>query len=59
MNSLQQFLAMGGYASYVWSAYGIAALILLGNVGLALHTKRTIKRKLRKHFQFEKQSHAS
>ena len=32
MTGWQTFLAMGGYAAYVWSAYGasIAALLALG-----------------------------
>lgn len=28
MNSLQHFLNMGGYAVYVWSAYGCTAVLL-------------------------------
>ena len=28
--SLADYLAMGGYAAYVWSAFGIALLLLLG-----------------------------
>ena len=27
---VSEFLAMGGYAGYVWSAFGITALVLLG-----------------------------
>lgn len=27
---LQRFFAMGGYAAYVWPAYGIALLALVG-----------------------------
>jgi heme exporter protein D len=27
--SLTEFLAMGGYAPYVWSAYGFAAVVLI------------------------------
>ncbi|MCG5243934.1 heme exporter protein CcmD [Azospirillum doebereinerae] len=27
---MTDFLAMGGYAAYVWPAYAIAALVLLG-----------------------------
>ena len=30
MDSLSTYLAMGGYASFVWSAYGIAAIVLGG-----------------------------
>jgi heme exporter protein D len=28
---LQNFLHMGGYAGYVWSAYGLTAVVLIGN----------------------------
>ena len=27
---MNEFLHMGGYAAYVWPAYGIATLVLLG-----------------------------
>jgi len=30
MQSISNFFAMGGYAGFVWSAYGAAALILIG-----------------------------
>ena len=29
MEALRQFLAMGGYAVFVWPAYGVAAAVLL------------------------------
>lgn len=29
---MSDFLAMGGYAVWVWSAYGLTAVILLANV---------------------------
>jgi heme exporter protein CcmD len=28
---LQEFFRMGGYAAYVWTAYGLTALVLLLN----------------------------
>jgi heme exporter protein CcmD len=28
---LQKFFEMGGYAGYVWSAYGLTALVLIWN----------------------------
>ncbi len=28
--SLEQFLAMGGYAAYVWPSYGVSALLIAG-----------------------------
>jgi heme exporter protein D len=30
---LSEFLAMGGYAGYVWSAFGFALVVLLGLLG--------------------------
>jgi len=35
-----QFLAMGGYAAFVWSAYGLAALVLVGLLVTTLHGVR-------------------
>jgi heme exporter protein D len=28
-NSLDAFLAMGGYGEYIWGAYGLTALLML------------------------------
>ncbi|RYY96544.1 MAG: heme exporter protein CcmD [Comamonadaceae bacterium] len=40
-NSLQDFLAMSGYGRYVWSAFGITALVLaLETAQLAFHRRR-------------------
>jgi len=30
MSAIETFLAMGGYARFVWPAYGLAALVLGG-----------------------------
>lgn len=32
MSEFKEFLHMGGYASYVWSAYAITFVVLLVNV---------------------------
>ncbi|WP_231910626.1 heme exporter protein CcmD [Candidatus Nitrosoglobus terrae] len=37
---------MGGYALYVWTAYGIAAVILIGNIVHALLRQRRIIRQI-------------
>jgi heme exporter protein D len=37
MSALAVWFAMGGYAGFVWPAYGIAAVVL---GGLALHSWR-------------------
>ncbi|RJS92073.1 heme exporter protein CcmD [Salinisphaera sp. Q1T1-3] len=46
-DSVQEFLAMGGYARYVWSAYGIAAVVLVFNVLRPLVAHRRLKRRIR------------
>jgi heme exporter protein D len=39
---LSDFLAMGGYAAYVWPAYGFAALVL---IGLLMQSWRSSRRR--------------
>ncbi|GAB3683934.1 heme exporter protein CcmD [Salinisphaera aquimarina] len=43
----QQFWAMGGYAPFVWSSYGIAAVVLLGNIITPLIAHRVLLRRIR------------
>jgi heme exporter protein D len=37
---MSEFFSMGGYAGYVWSAYGITLAVLVLNVWLALRRRR-------------------
>lgn len=30
--SVQEFFAMGGYAFYVWTSYGVTLIVLLANI---------------------------
>jgi heme exporter protein D len=46
MSTVREFLAMGGYAPYVWSAYGLTAVLLLGNLWLAFRRERQILQEL-------------
>lgn len=49
MKSLSEFLAMGGYAFFVWTAYGIATVVLAANVVLPiLHKRRLLAELARK-----------
>jgi heme exporter protein D len=36
---LQKFFAMGGYAGFVWSAYGLTFLVLVWNTWSAIHSE--------------------
>ena len=40
MESLRSFLAMGGYAAYVWPAFLVAALVMAGQVATTLLSLR-------------------
>lgn len=46
IKSLLQFLNMGGFAFYVWSAYGVVMVILLLNFLLPWHSKKKYLRQL-------------
>ena len=41
-----EFLAMGGYAVYVWTSYAIALVVLLLNVIIPRRRERELIRKL-------------
>lgn len=40
MSGLDEFLAMGGYAAFVWPSFGVTAVVL---VGLWLQSARALK----------------
>ncbi|HET7922990.1 MAG TPA: heme exporter protein CcmD [Gammaproteobacteria bacterium] len=48
MKSLHEFLVMGGYAAYVWPAYGIVALVLILNAWLPGWRLRRLLRDLKR-----------
>jgi heme exporter protein D len=46
---MDEFFVMGGYGFYVWSAYGIATVVLLGLLLQSIAWSRSTKRRLRNH----------
>ena len=42
---MAEFLAMGGYAFYVWSAYVLVAIVLIGNAVVPWRWHRRLKNK--------------
>ncbi len=40
MDRIANFLAMGGYAGYVWPAFALAAFVMLGMVVATLRSLR-------------------
>jgi len=46
MEVVRHYLAMGGYAAYVWPAYGIAAAVLIGITWQSLRSVARREREL-------------
>lgn len=38
--TLEQFLYMGGYGDYVWGSYGLALIIFVANIFVAILNKK-------------------
>jgi len=45
-DSINGFLSMGGYAAYVWPAYGLAAIVLIGLLVVSLRRLRRAEAEL-------------
>ncbi|HUO96569.1 MAG TPA: heme exporter protein CcmD [Steroidobacteraceae bacterium] len=45
---MQEFLNMGGYARFVWPAYGLGLVVLCWNIWSALHLHRTALERARR-----------
>ncbi|MFQ5760651.1 MAG: heme exporter protein CcmD [Acidiferrobacterales bacterium] len=45
--SWSEFISMGGYGVYVWSAYGFAIVILVINVIIPMRRRSVVLRTLR------------
>lgn len=46
MESLREFLTMGGYGLFVWSSYGLTAVVLVANLVHALRRERKVMQEL-------------
>ncbi len=53
--TLSQFLAMGGFAFYVWSAYAFTALVVTINTVRPLIQRRKVWRSLRRDLDHEEE----
>ena len=45
--SWSEFVSMGGYGAYVWSAYGFAIIVLVINVIIPMRRRNVVLRALR------------
>lgn len=55
-NSVADFLAMGGYAGYVWGAYGLAALIMVVEPILVVRRRKNTIARLKRQARAEARS---
>lgn len=46
MAGVWEFLRMGGYAAYVWPAYGLTALVMLGLLVISVRSLKVRRREL-------------
>ncbi len=46
-HSVSEFLAMGGYALYVWGSFGLTAVVVVGEVALLRARRKQLLRTLR------------
>ena len=44
--SFADFLAMGKHGFYVWSAYGVSALLIIANMALAIRAQGQVRQRL-------------
>ena len=45
-DSFADFLAMGKHGFYVWSAYGVSALLIIANMALAIRGQGQVRQRL-------------
>lgn len=50
---MSEFFAMGGYAGYVWSSFGVTFLVLLGNWWFARRRHAQVIAELRRSAQVD------
>jgi len=51
-----EFFAMGNYGFYVWTAYGLAAVVLIVSLWLPLRRRKTVQRQLAEFYRMQKDS---
>lgn len=52
---MSEFFHMGGYAAYVWSAYGISLVVLILNIILPIRHEKALLHGIKKKLQREGQ----
>ena len=58
-NSFADFIAMGGYAGYVWGSFGMTILIMGLEPIMAARHRRTVIARLQRQLRAETRNHAA
>lgn len=53
-NSAAEFFMMGGYALYVWSSFGMCALIFIGELWAVRSRRKVVVQRLQRQIHAEK-----
>jgi len=51
---MAEFFHMGGYAAYVWSAYGLALVVMVANFVIPIQRMRQVRRDLARRAKLER-----
>ena len=53
-NSFSDFIAMGGYATYVWGSFGVAALLMALEPIILVQRRRGLLQRLKRQIRAER-----
>ncbi len=56
MDAMREFLHMGGYGFYVWSAYGVTFVVLVANVIVPVLRARELRTRLARQARMERRT---
>ena len=55
MSSVAEFINMGGYGAYVWSAYGIALVAMVLTIVIPLRQHHALRKRLARQLKIQNQ----
>jgi heme exporter protein D len=56
-HSASEFLAMGGYALYVWGSYAVTLIVLIGEIVALVVRRHGVIERLAKYYAAHRSSH--
>jgi heme exporter protein D len=56
-HSWSEFLAMGGYALYVWGSYAVTLVVLIGEIAALVMRRQGVVERLIKYYAARRRNH--